>query len=95
MAVRIQANGDYNLGVDAKTEQGYMCAIYNGSLGGGTLEFFTTIDTYRTAIPNSKLTALKVDDNGQAIKMISFSAAGALSCTLSGATAPDFYVAQK
>lgn len=93
----ITANGTWDVGLEAKCDQGYYAMSYasggGAGLGGGTLEVWTNIDGVIVPVPNSKLNAAKTDDNGQAIQQIIFSAAGNISIVLSGATNPNINVA--
>lgn len=90
-------NTEWAPGLEAKNDAGYYAMSYvsNGGagLGGGTLRVWTDIDGVKVPVPNSKLTAAKLDDNGDAIQTIIFSAAGAISVALTGATTPNITVA--
>ena len=65
---------------------------YSGSLGGGTLQLFTTMGGITSAIPDSKLSAATLDTNGDVVKSYPFRATGNISVVLSGATAPNVTV---
>lgn len=88
-------DGEQPVGIEAKTEIGYVALLYTGDLGGGTLRVYTTIEGHKAPIPNSKLSAATLDGNGDAIQIMMFSTAGTLSVALTGATAPDVYVGIK
>lgn len=98
MAVIFDANAEKSVsGLDAKSDSGFRTMVYksNGGagLGGGTLEIFTELEGVKTPVPNSKLTAATLDDNGQAIQQVTFSSAGIVWIHLTGATTPDITVA--
>jgi len=92
-SVHFTADAKLSLGLEARSEAGYRTVLYSGNLGGGTLRISTVIDGYEAWVPDSKLTAATVDDNGDVVKMISFSASGNILVSLTGSTAPDVYVA--
>lgn len=85
----LSADGTWNTGLQAECQAGYRTLVYSGSLGGGTLQVFTTIDGVTSPVPDSKLSAANVDGNGDAIKQIVFASSGNISVVLSGATAPS------
>lgn len=71
----------------------YNMLSYEGSLGGGTLQVFSDNDTgVYSPVADSKLNASKVDDNGDAIKQMTFWTVGAITVVLSGSTAPNVEV---
>ncbi|WP_377299612.1 hypothetical protein [Rhizobium sp. SGZ-381] len=95
MAVRtFTDNSTKNFGIDAKCDAGYRVLAYSGSLGGGTLQVFTKAGDASALVPlaDAKLSAAKLDDNGDAIKQMVFVSAGQVHVTLSGATAPNVEV---
>lgn len=98
MSVNLAANNDEKtLDLPGSSDRGYRCAVYSltgNGLSGGTLRFWSTIDGVKVPIPNSKLTATTLDDNGDLVQMISFSAGGTISVQLTGAGAsPNVTVA--
>jgi hypothetical protein len=84
---------EWNATIDAKADTGYRVLVYSGSLGGGTLSARCEIDGVSAAIPNMKLNAATLDDNGDVVKMVGFSAAGTLYVALTGSTTPNVDVA--
>ena len=89
----ITTNKDENMGIDARSDVGYRTLSYDGSLGGGTLQLLTAMeDGTLVAVPDSKLSAAKLDDNGDVIKQVAFTASGNVWVRLSGATAPNVKV---
>lgn len=94
MPVNFNANAEKPVsGLDAKSDSGFRTMVYDGDLGGGTLEIWTELEGLKTPVPNSKLDATMEDDNGQVIQQVTFSSAGIVWIHLTGATAPDIYVA--
>lgn len=92
---RFTGNATWNVGIDAAAEKGFRVLAYSGNLGGGTLQVFSSPSQNVQAVPlaDAKLNAAKLDDNGDPIKQITFQASGNLQVVLSGATAPDVWVA--
>lgn len=92
-------NEKFPMGIEAKTEIGYVALLYksNGGagLGGGTLRVWATIEGIEVPLPDSKLAIGKLDGNGDVIQMMIFSAAGTLAVELTGATSPNITVAWK
>lgn len=86
-------NEDWNSGIEAQSDRGYRTLVYKDSLGGGTLEIFTSIEGVKTPVPDSKLTAATVDGNGQAVQQVTFQSSGTVYVKLTGATAPTATVA--
>ena len=89
MKKTMTADGEWNTGYSGKTDPGYYTLAYSGSLGGGTLRIYSTIDEIKTPVPNSKLSAATVDDAGDVVQQVIFSTSGTISVALSGATAPN------
>lgn len=96
---RFQANETWVVGIDAAAEKGFRTLAYStahsgGTLGGGTLQLRSSHSANVASVPlaDAKLSAAKVDDNGDVIKQITFQASGNLEVVLSGATAPDVWV---
>ncbi|MCT7662317.1 hypothetical protein [Shinella kummerowiae] len=88
------ANEEWNAGLEARSDAGYRMLSYNGSLGGGTLQIFTQGQggAPKVAVPDSKLSAAKVDSNGDPIQQVVFISAGNVWVHLTGATAPNVTV---
>ncbi|MCJ9696921.1 hypothetical protein MOV76_35755 [Rhizobium sp. PRIMUS64] len=90
MAVR-QFSGDFdwNVGLEAQCDVGYRTLAYSGSLGGGTLQLFTQVqDGDMIPLADAKLTAAKVDGNGDVVRQMTFSSSGNIMVRLTGSTAP-------
>lgn len=87
------ADAVWDVGLEAKCDAGYYCLAYDGDLGGGSLELWTNIDGLIVPVPNGKLDDTMLDDNGDLVQMVIFSAAGSIIVELDGATDPDVTVA--
>lgn len=92
---RFQANKTWDVGFDAASDKSYRTLAYSGSLGGGTLQVLTSLSPNVLDVPvaDAKLSASKVDGNGDVIKQMTFQASGNIKVVLSGATTPDVWVA--
>jgi hypothetical protein len=94
------ADAIWNVGFDAASDKGYRTLAYKSAdndgaeLGGGTLQVLVLGDntTGNVPLPDAKLSASVVDDNGDVVQLFTFSAAGNISVELSGSTDPDCWV---
>lgn len=80
------SSGTWASGLEAQSEKGYRMLAYSGSLGGGTLRVYTTVDGVETPVPDSKLHATKLDDNDDVIQQLIFATAGVITVKLTGAS---------
>ncbi|ATN34727.1 hypothetical protein ACO34A_13045 [Rhizobium sp. ACO-34A] len=101
MAIRkFTDNADWNTGMPGRSESGYRCLKYSGSLGGGTLSVHSLSEdvdqetglTIETPLADAELSAATVDDNGDAVKQMTFQTTGTIVVKLAGATAPSVKV---
>jgi len=88
-----EADEEWNVGMEAKTDSGYNVIAYDGNLGGGTLRVFTDIEGVKTPVANSKIAAATNDTAGDDLEQLVFISAGNIIVALSGATDPDVTVA--
>lgn len=90
----ITADGDYNFGIDAKSDSGYRVLMYTGSLGGGTLKLYTKPNDATTKVPvsNAELSTSTLDDGGDVVQQLVFMSAGQVIVNLSGSTAANVEV---
>lgn len=88
--VTLTANGEHNMGFDARSDAGYRVLSYSGDLGGGTLRVKTLVEgNVPVPVPNSKLNATMNDAGGDLKQQLTFQAAGTIFVELTGATAPN------
>ncbi|MCJ7993203.1 hypothetical protein J5N58_01150 [Rhizobium cremeum] len=101
MAIRkFTADGVWNTGIPGRSESGYRCLKYAGSLGGGTLSVHSLTDevdsetaaTIETPLADAELSATTLDDNGDAVQQMTFQTTGTIVVKLAGATAPSVKV---
>lgn len=91
MAVKqFSADAVWNVGLEAQCDVGYRTLAYSGSLGGGTLQISTQVADGGDIIPlaDAKLTAAKLDGNGDVVRQMTFSSSGNIFVTLTGSTTP-------
>lgn len=84
---------EWNFGIEARSDVGFRTMVYDGDLGGGTLQIFTDIEGVKTPVPDSKLDAATVDGNGDDVQQVTFQSSGNVYVHLTGSTAPDVTVA--
>ena len=98
MAIKtFTADGVWNTGVPGRSEAGYRCLKYSGTLGGGTLSVHSLSDevdsgtgaTVETPLADAKLSAATVDDNGDVVRQMTFQTTGSIVVKLTGSTAPS------
>lgn len=94
MAVHtFSANEEWNAGLEAQCDAGYRTVAYSGSLGGGTLQIFTQVPGgSKIALADAKLTAARLDDNGDVVRQVVFQSSGNIWIHLTGSTAPTAIV---
>lgn len=86
-------NGTWDTGIKQLFRTDFRTLVYDGTLGGGTLQLLVEIDGVVAPIPDSKLNATMVDGNGDVIRSFPFRSAGAVKVVLAGAEAPNVTVA--
>jgi hypothetical protein len=82
-----------NMEIDAESSAGFRTLTYDishsgGSLGGGTLCVFTEPhpDMNPVRVPDAKLSAAKLDDNGDVVQQLTFQGAGTVWVQIAGAS---------
>lgn len=93
---KFTADGTWNTGMPGQCEAGYRCLKYSGDLGGGTLSIHSlsqdldpeTSATIETPLADAEISAGTVDDNGDAVKQVTFQTSGTIVVKLTGSTAP-------
>ncbi|MBV2183785.1 MAG: hypothetical protein KUL88_04485 [Rhizobium sp.] len=93
---KFTADETWNTGLVGQCETGYRCLKYSGSLGGGTLSVHSlsldvdpeTTQPIETPLADAEISAATVDDNGDAVKQVTFQTSGTIVVKLTGSTAP-------
>lgn len=90
---RFTTNEEWNAGIEARSDAGYRTLAYDGDLDGGTLQILTQVqEGPKVPVSDAKLSAAKLDDNGDVIRQVTFRSSGNVIIVLAGATAPDVTV---
>lgn len=98
MAIRtFTEDFSWNTGMPGRSDAGYRCLKYSGTLGGGTLSVHSlsedidpaTAFSVETPLADAELSAATLDDNGDVVRQMTFQTTGTIVVKLTGSSAPD------